>query len=63
MVTTITIKDFRSLYERLLNEKIDIIKREEKLGLINYPAIFLGDSKIDYLVAKYLNYDFYHVHK
>ncbi len=39
-------------------KKIDIIKREEKHGLINYPAIFLGDSKIDYLVAKKLNIDF-----
>jgi len=39
-------------------KKIDIIKREEKDGLINYPSIFLGDSKVDYLVAKNLNIDF-----
>ena len=39
-------------------KKIDIIRREEKKGLINYPAIFLGDSKVDYLVAKNLNIDF-----
>ena len=40
------------------DKKIDIIQREEKFGLINYPAIFLGDSKLDYLVAKNLNIDF-----
>ena len=40
------------------DKKIDIIQREEKYGLINYPAIFLGDSKLDYLVAKNLNIDF-----
>ena len=40
------------------DKKIDIIQREEKYGLINYPAIFLGDSKVDYLVAKNLNIDF-----
>ena len=39
-------------------KKIDIIRREEKNGLINYPAIFLGDSKVDYIVAKNLNIDF-----
>lgn len=44
-------------------KKIDIIRREEKNGLINYPAIFLGDSKIDYLVAKNLNIDFLFVTK
>ncbi len=40
------------------DKKIDIIQREERNGLINYPAIFLGDSKLDYLVAKDLNIDF-----
>ena len=40
------------------DKKIDIIQREERNGLINYPAIFLGDSKVDYLVAKNLNIDF-----
>ena len=40
------------------DKKIDIIQREEKFGLINYPAIYLGDSKLDYLVAKNLNIDF-----
>ena len=44
-------------------KKIDIIKRQEKQGLINYPAIFLGDSKIDHLVAKNLNIDFLFVTK
>ncbi len=40
------------------DKKIDIIQREEKFGLINYPAIYLGDSKLDYDVAKNLNIDF-----
>ena len=40
------------------DKKIDIIQREERHGLINYPAIFLGDSKLDYLAAKSLNIDF-----
>ena len=38
--------------------KIDIVKRKIKEGLINYPALFLGDSKLDYIVAKKLNIDF-----
>ena len=38
--------------------KIDIVKRIIKEGLINYPALFLGDSKLDYIVAKNLNIDF-----
>ena len=42
----------------VLKKKIDIIRSEEKNGLINYPAIFLGDSKVDYIVAKNLNIDF-----
>ena len=40
------------------DKKIDIIQREKRNGLINYPAIFLGDSKLDHLVAKTLNIDF-----
>ena len=44
-------------------KKIDIIKREEKHGLINYPALFLGDSKVDHQVAKDLNIDFLFVTK
>ena len=39
-------------------KKIDIIKREATLGLINYPALFIGDSKLDHIVAKTLNIDF-----
>ena len=38
--------------------KIDIIKREAKQGLINYPTLFIGDSKLDHIVAKTLNIDF-----
>ena len=45
------------------DKKTDIIKREERKGLINYPAIFIGDSKLDYLVAKNLNIDFLFVTK
>jgi len=39
-------------------KKIDIIKREINRGLINYPALFIGDSKLDHTVAKSLNLDF-----
>ena len=39
-------------------KKIDIIKRQIKKGFINYPALFLGDSKLDHTVAKSLNIDF-----
>ena len=39
-------------------KKIDIIKREINRGLINYPALFIGDSKLDHTVAKSLNIDF-----
>ena len=44
-------------------KKIDIIKRESIHGLINYPALFLGDSKLDHHVAKNLNIDFLFVTK
>ena len=39
-------------------KKIDILKREINRGYINYPALFLGDSKLDHTVAKSLNIDF-----
>lgn len=39
-------------------KKIDIIKREINRGLINYPALFIGDSKLDFLAAQTNNLDF-----
>ena len=45
------------------DKKIDIIKRESFDGLINYPALLLGDSKLDHQVAKKLNIDFLFVTK
>ncbi len=39
-------------------KKFDIINREKSIGFIKYPALFLGDSKLDHAVAKSLNIDF-----
>tara|TARA_Y100000739_G_C20575498_1_gene450041 strand:+ start:576 stop:1250 length:675 start_codon:yes stop_codon:yes gene_type:complete len=39
-------------------KKFNIIKRESKIGFVDYPALSLGDSKLDHTVAKSLNIDF-----
>tara|TARA_Y100000991_G_scaffold73895_1_gene55606 strand:- start:970 stop:1644 length:675 start_codon:yes stop_codon:yes gene_type:complete len=40
------------------DKKIDIIKREITNGLIKPPALMMGDSKLDHLVAKSSDIDF-----
>ena len=40
------------------DKKIDIVKREISSGLIKFPALMLGDSRLDHLVAKENNIDF-----
>jgi phosphoglycolate phosphatase-like HAD superfamily hydrolase len=45
------------------DKKIDIIKREISNGLIKFPALMLGDSKLDYLTAKSSDIDFLFVYE
>lgn len=40
------------------DKKTDILRREISTGIIKYPALMLGDSKLDYLAAKSLDIDF-----
>lgn len=42
--------------------KSDIIAREQELGNIGYPVLFLGDSRLDYEVANKFSFDFIFVH-
>ena len=44
-------------------KKIDIIKREICNGIIKFPALMLGDSKLDHIAAKSNNIDFLFVYK
>ena len=44
-------------------KKIDIIKREITNGVIQFPALMLGDSKLDHIAAKSNNIDFLFVYK
>ena len=44
-------------------KKIDIIKREIANGMIKFPALMLGDSKLDHIAAKSNNIDFLFVYK
>ena len=44
-------------------KKIDIIKREIFNGIIKFPALMLGDSKLDHIAAKSNNIDFLFVYK
>ena len=44
-------------------KKIDIIKREIYNGIIKFPALMLGDSKLDHIAAKSCNIDFLFVYK
>ena len=44
-------------------KKIDIIKREITNGIIQFPALMLGDSKLDHIAAKSNNIDFLFVYK
>ena len=37
---------------------MDIVKREITNGLIKFPSLMLGDSRLDHLVAKENNIDF-----
>lgn len=41
--------------------KEEIIKRETRKGNIDYPAVFLGDSKYDYEAASSANMDFFYI--
>ena len=45
------------------DKKIDIIKREIANGIIKFPALMLGDSKLDHIAAKSNNIDFLFVYK
>ena len=45
------------------DKKIDIIKREIANGMIKFPALMLGDSKLDHIAAKSNNIDFLFVYK
>lgn len=42
--------------------KEEIIKRETRKGNIDYPAVFLGDSKYDYEAASSADMDFVYIH-
>jgi len=45
------------------DKKMDIVKREISNGLIKFPALMLGDSKLDHLVAKENNIEFLFVYQ
>ena len=45
------------------DKKMDIVKKEISNGLIKFPALMLGDSKLDHLVAKENNIDFLFVYQ
>ena len=44
-------------------KKVEIIKREIANGIIQFPALMLGDSKLDHIAAKSNNIDFLFVYK
>ena len=44
-------------------KKTEIIKREIANGIIQFPALMLGDSKLDHIAAKSNNIDFLFVYK
>ena len=44
-------------------KKIDILKREIANGIIKFPALMLGDSKLDHIAAKSNNIDFLFVYR
>ena len=44
-------------------KKFEIIKREIANGIIQFPALMLGDSKLDHIAAKSNNIDFLFVYK
>ena len=44
-------------------KKIDILKREIANGIIKFPALMIGDSKLDHIAAKSNNIDFLFVYK
>ena len=44
-------------------KKFEIIKREIANGIIQFPSLMLGDSKLDHIAAKSSNIDFLFVYK